>query len=188
MHAAMDAPGSPPSTPALVACTSSWAVAASSRNRRRNTREERPGTFPYTAGMNIVEAITLAGGFTTVQSAGAPADKDLREAISRGVLPGPRILSSLGSMNERTGEPEAMRAYVQKQKAEGADFIKIFASKSIRGGGAQTMTDAQLAAPPAHRGVHNPAVHEPRATNARRAATRSASPEWEPSRCRNRQR
>ena len=24
---------------------------------------ERPGTFPFTAGMNIVEAITLAGGF-----------------------------------------------------------------------------------------------------------------------------
>ena len=24
---------------------------------------ERPGTFPYAAGMNIVEAITLAGGF-----------------------------------------------------------------------------------------------------------------------------
>ncbi|MCS6914534.1 MAG: polysaccharide biosynthesis/export family protein [Myxococcales bacterium] len=28
----------------------------------------RPGTFPYTAGMNIVEAITQAGGFTPVSA------------------------------------------------------------------------------------------------------------------------
>lgn len=90
--------------------------------------------------------MTLVNGFTTVQSAGALSDKELRDAIARGVLPGPRILSSLGSMSERTGEPEQLRAYVRKQKEAGADFIKIFASKSIREGGAQTMTDAQLVA------------------------------------------
>src|SRR5690349_20564180 len=48
---------------------------------------------------------TLINGFTTVQSVGAPADKELRDAIARGVLPGPRILTSLGSMNEKTGGP-----------------------------------------------------------------------------------
>jgi imidazolonepropionase-like amidohydrolase len=90
--------------------------------------------------------VTLVNGFTTVQSAGALSDKELRDAIARGVLPGPRILSSLGSMNERTGTPDELREYVRKQKAAGADFIKIFASKSIREGGAKTMTDEQLEA------------------------------------------
>jgi imidazolonepropionase-like amidohydrolase len=90
--------------------------------------------------------VTLSNGFTTVQSVGAAGDRDLRDAINRGVLPGPRILTSLGSMNETTGDPEALRAYVRTKKAEGADVIKIFASKSIREGGAQTMSDAQLAA------------------------------------------
>jgi imidazolonepropionase-like amidohydrolase len=85
-------------------------------------------------------------GFTTVQSVGAASDKELRDAIARGVLPGPRILTSLGSMNESTGSPDQLRAYVRKQKAAGADLIKIFASKSIREGGAKTMTDEQLAA------------------------------------------
>ena len=89
---------------------------------------------------------TLMNGFTTVQSVGAASDRELRDAIQRGVLPGPRILTSLGSMNERTGAPEELREYVRKQKAAGADLIKIFASKSIREGGAQTMTDDQLAA------------------------------------------
>ncbi len=89
---------------------------------------------------------TLMSGFTTVQSVGAASDKELRDAILRGVLPGPRILTSLGSMNERTGAPDQLREYVRKQKLAGADLIKIFASKSIREGGAQTMTDDQLAA------------------------------------------
>jgi len=89
---------------------------------------------------------TLINGFTTVQSVGAPTDKELRDAIARGVLPGPRILTSLGSMNERTGGPDVLREYVRKQRAIGANLIKIFASKSIREGGGQTMTDEQLVA------------------------------------------
>jgi imidazolonepropionase-like amidohydrolase len=88
--------------------------------------------------------VTLINGFTTVQSVGQPADKDLRDAIARGVLPGPRILTSMGSLNERTGTPDQIREYVRKQKAAGADLIKIFASKSIREGGTKTMTDEQL--------------------------------------------
>src|SRR4029453_6936168 len=89
---------------------------------------------------------TLFNGFTTVQSVGAANDKELRDAITRGVLPGPRILTSLGSMNENTGGPDVLRDYVRKQKEAGADLIKIFASKSIREGGAKTMTDEQLQA------------------------------------------
>src|SRR6202030_1467312 len=39
---------------------------------------------------------TLAAGFTTIQSLGAPLDDVLRDAIHRGTLPGPRLLTSLG--------------------------------------------------------------------------------------------
>jgi imidazolonepropionase-like amidohydrolase len=90
--------------------------------------------------------VTLMNGFTTVQSVGAPSDKALREKIASGEIPGPRLLTSLGSMSERTGTPDQIREYIRKQKTAGADLIKIFASKSIREGGAKTMTDEQLQA------------------------------------------
>jgi len=91
---------------------------------------------------------TLRAGFTTVQSIGEPENGALRDAINRGVLPGPRVLTSLGSLNERTlgGSPDSLRSAVRKFKMRGADVIKIFASKSIRDGGEATMTDEQLAA------------------------------------------
>jgi imidazolonepropionase-like amidohydrolase len=111
---------------------------------RADTRGETPAETAYYAAENAWT--TLMNGFTTVQSVGAPADKELRDAIARGVLPGPRILTSLGSMDERTGGPDEIRAYVRKTKAAGADLIKIFASKSIRDGGAKTLTDEQLVA------------------------------------------
>jgi imidazolonepropionase-like amidohydrolase len=114
------------------------------KDGRASNQGETPAEIALFAAENAW--VTLVNGFTTVQSAGAAADKDIRDAIARGQLPGPRILSSLGSMSERTGDADALRAYVRKQKEAGADFIKIFASKSIREGGAQTMTDAQLMA------------------------------------------
>ena len=49
-------------------------------------------------------------------------------------------------MNENTGTPDEIRAFVRKMKADGADLIKMFASKSSREGGAQTMTDEQIQA------------------------------------------
>jgi imidazolonepropionase-like amidohydrolase len=89
---------------------------------------------------------TLRAGFTTVQSIGEADNATLRDAINRGVIPGPRVLSSLGSLNERSagGSPDSLRSVVRRFKAQGADVIKIFASKSIRDGGEATMTDAQL--------------------------------------------
>ena len=89
---------------------------------------------------------TLMSGVTTIQSPGSPEDKDLRDAIARGEVPGPRILTSLGSLSERSGSPDTLRMRVRAFKERGADFIKLFASKSIREGGDQTMTDAQLQA------------------------------------------
>src|SRR6266404_4915465 len=89
---------------------------------------------------------TLMGGFTTVQSLGSAIDGDLRDLIARGVIPGPRIITSLRSVNENTGDPEKIRAYVRKMKDDGADVIKLFATASIRDGGKQTMTDEQVQA------------------------------------------
>jgi imidazolonepropionase-like amidohydrolase len=89
---------------------------------------------------------TLNAGFTTIQSPGSPEDKDLRDAIARGIIPGPRVLTSLEPLDEKSGPPEKLRELVRQRKEQGADFIKLFASKSIREGGTQTMTDAQLQA------------------------------------------
>jgi imidazolonepropionase-like amidohydrolase len=90
--------------------------------------------------------ITLMAGFTTVQSIGSPLDVDVRAAIARGVVPGPRLLTSIRPINEDSGTPDEIRAFVRKLKADGADLVKLFASKSSREGGAQTMTDAQIQA------------------------------------------
>src|SRR5438105_8986963 len=89
---------------------------------------------------------TLAAGFTTVQCLGAPEDKDLRDAINRGEIPGPRILTALNPIDQETGDAEKIRAAVRKLKMEGADVVKIFASGSIRQGGKRTLTDEHLEA------------------------------------------
>jgi imidazolonepropionase-like amidohydrolase len=90
--------------------------------------------------------ITLAAGFTTVQSIGSPLDVDVRAAIARGIIPGPRLLTSINPINENTGTPDQIRTFVRKLKADHADLVKLFASKSSREGGAQTMTDDQIQA------------------------------------------
>ena len=88
---------------------------------------------------------TLRAGITTAQSPGSPEDADLRAAIEKG-LPGPRLLTSLEPLDQTSGSPDELRAKVRERKEAGADLIKLFASKSIRDGGARTMTDAQLEA------------------------------------------
>src|ERR1700683_3142538 len=91
--------------------------------------------------------VTLMAGFTTVQSVGAPNDIPLRDAIAKGILPGPRILTAnepLEGRGEATGTSDEIRAYVRKQKQAGADLIKIFASKSIRQGGGMILSREQL--------------------------------------------
>lgn len=86
----------------------------------------------------------LQAGVTTVQSLGGIEDRPLRDALARGVLPGPRILTSLGSLSQRTGGPAEMRVAVRDFAERGADVIKIFGSESIRTGGAPTLTQGQL--------------------------------------------
>ena len=89
---------------------------------------------------------TLEAGFTTIQSVGDRRDADLRDWIQSQGLPGPRILTSLDALTDRSGGPDSLRALVRQRKAQGADLIKLFASASIREGGGQTMTDSQLVA------------------------------------------
>ena len=89
---------------------------------------------------------TLMAGFTTVQSLGHPLDADLRDAIDRGDVPGPRVLTSLRAVTSATGDPDAIRATVRQLKADGADVIKVFASSSIRDGGVRALSDEQIEA------------------------------------------
>ena len=89
---------------------------------------------------------TLLAGWTTIASPGTLADAPLRDAIARGVIPGPRILTSLDPLSSARLTPDSIRAIIRRRKAEGADFIKIFASASIRDGGKQTWSDEQLTA------------------------------------------
>ena len=91
--------------------------------------------------------VTLMAGFTTIQSVGAPNDVPLRDAIAKGFLPGPRILTAVEPLLGRgpeTGTPDEIRSFIRKQKAAGADLIKIFASQSIRQGGGMTLSQEQL--------------------------------------------
>ncbi len=114
------------------------------KDGRYTNAGETPAQFILYAVENAYK--TLMAGFTTVQSIGAPQDLDLRDAIARGIVPGPRILASIRPANENTGTPEQIRAFVRTVAEEGADLIKIFASKSIREGGGQTLTDEQIQA------------------------------------------
>ena len=89
---------------------------------------------------------TLMGGFTTVQSLGSPLDADLRDAIARGDVPGPRVLTALRAVTAATGDAEAIRAHVRQLRADGADVVKVFASGSIREGGVRALSDEQIEA------------------------------------------
>jgi imidazolonepropionase-like amidohydrolase len=101
---------------------------------------------PAQANWHIAEnaVATLNAGFTTIQSPGVLQDKDLRDAIARGIIPGPRILTSLQPITNPSWDAEKMRATVRERKQQGADFIKLFASKSIREGGEITLTQEQI--------------------------------------------
>ena len=89
---------------------------------------------------------TLMGGFTSVQCLGSPIEGPVRDLINSGAIPGPRVLTSLRSINEHTGTPDEIRVYADKMKADGADVIKLFATASIRDGGKMTMTLEQIQA------------------------------------------
>jgi imidazolonepropionase-like amidohydrolase len=119
-----------------------WSFGPDGRN------EGADATTQFAAYQSAANAwATLMAGFTTVQSVGSPMDVPLRDAIAKGALPGPRILTAvqpLEGQGEKTGTPDQIREFVRKQKAAGADLIKIFASESIRKGGGMTLSQEQL--------------------------------------------
>ncbi len=112
--------------------------------RNHSDPDETPAQAILYAAENAYA--TLMAGFTTVQSLGSPGDRDLREAISRGTLPGPRVLTALRAVRAGTGSPGEIRTFVRQLATDGADVVKVFASASIREGGGLVMTEEQLEA------------------------------------------
>ncbi|HEV8494955.1 MAG TPA: amidohydrolase family protein, partial [Candidatus Angelobacter sp.] len=113
-------------------------------NGHIDDKSETPAQAALAAGGNAYA--TLMAGFTTIQSVGSPEDKELRAAINSGSIPGPRLLTSLEPIEDPKLTPEQIREAVRKLKADGADLVKIFASRSIRQGGTRTLSDEQLQA------------------------------------------
>ena len=131
------------------------------KDGRFDTRGETPDDRVSAGDVNARE--TLLHGFTTVQSLGEAGDLTLRKALELGCPPnasctrpwiGPRLLTSVRQINERSGAPrgagvatpDQLRQAIREARSAGADVIKLFASGSIRDGGKQTMTDEQLQA------------------------------------------
>ena len=114
------------------------------KDGRASNAGETPADAALAAAANAYAM--LMAGFTTVQSIGAPIDVPVREAIARGQIAGPRLLTSVHQLTDTRLTPDEVRQFVRESVAGGADVIKIFASKSIREGGGQTLSDAQIAA------------------------------------------
>jgi imidazolonepropionase-like amidohydrolase len=118
-----------------------WSFAADGKNVGEGGTSQEAA---YAAASNAW--LTLMAGFTTVQDVGSPTAIPLRDAIAQGRLPGPRILTAAGSLSgrgEQTGTPDEIRVFVRKQKAAGADLIKIYASGGMTRG-TMTMSQEQL--------------------------------------------
>jgi imidazolonepropionase-like amidohydrolase len=116
------------------------------RQGKRNS--QRSGDTPAQAALARAGNLyaTLMAGFTTIQSVGGPEDLELRDAVQRGVIPGPRLFTSIRQLSSARVPPDSLRAQVRELKAQGADLIKLFASSGLGAGGAQTLSDEQLTA------------------------------------------
>jgi imidazolonepropionase-like amidohydrolase len=114
----------------------------------RNGRALTPGETPVEQALYATEnaSMMLMAGFTTVQSIGAASDVPVRDAIARGKIPGPRLLTAVSPVRDPSMTVQQIREHVHKAVADSADVIKIFASKSIREGGGQTLSDEQVLA------------------------------------------
>ena len=113
----------------------------------------------------------LLAGITTVQSIGSNLDRDLRDAVARGTLPGPRVITSLDWITPEAGDAAGLRRAVRERVAGGADVIKILGSKSIREGGGPTLSEDELRAACDEAKAHGlrAVVHAHAAEAARRA-------------------
>jgi imidazolonepropionase-like amidohydrolase len=106
-------------------------------------------------------ACLLYSGFTTVRTLGSRGSEDvwLRDAIRRGLVPGPRLLTSGAPIkplqrrvdvasptiiSDSNQSEKQLRAWVRQRSEARADWVKVFASESIRQGGAPTYTEEQV--------------------------------------------
>ncbi len=112
------------------------------RDGRASNQGETPADRRRAAEENAYA--TLMAGFTTVQSIGSVLDVEVRDAIAAGKVTGPRLLTSVQTLTDTSLTPDSIRAWVRGTVARGAGLIKIFASRSIREGGGQTLSDAQI--------------------------------------------
>ena len=136
-------------------------VGAVENNFGSNFEDNHPGAiYAYTVAGKIKETLML--GFTTIRDA-AGCDYSFKLAVERGIIPGPRILTSQGAISQTGGhgdmrqrhdrsEPRAdhrlaprpsisdvvpqVRAAAREQLRTGADQLKMMA-----GGGAVSPTD-----------------------------------------------
>ena len=113
--------------------------------RVHRARDDSPESRE-TLALHVMENayVTLMAGITTVQSMGARIDGPVRDALARGELPGPRLLTTYEWITE--GDEDELRSEVRERVGSGADAVKIFASRSIREGGVPTLSEAELAA------------------------------------------
>src|SRR5215470_5170275 len=79
-------------------------------NGRLEDKSETPPEAALAAAGNAW--ITLMAGFTTIQSVGSPEDKDLRNAINGGEIPGPQILTALRPITDPKLTPDQIREAV----------------------------------------------------------------------------
>jgi imidazolonepropionase-like amidohydrolase len=117
-------------------------------NGKGRLHSRSDGDTPTQSALAIANNLQrmLLSGVTTAQSMGAAEDAAFRAAIASGAIIGPRLITTLNPITDETLTPDSLRALVRQRKADGADAIKIFASKSIREGGGTTMSADQLAA------------------------------------------
>lgn len=116
------------------------------RQGKRNSA--RSGDTPAQAALARAGNLyaTLMAGFTTIQSVGGIEDLELRDATARDIIPGPRILTSITQLSSTRPSPDSLRAQVRALHAQTADLIKLFSSSGLGAGGAQTLSDEQIAA------------------------------------------
>ncbi len=113
------------------------------RTGRIAPRSEPPAEA--TLGIANNAWLSLMAGFTTVQSVGALSEAPVRDMIRDRGFPGPRILTSLSPIQgDSSISADSLRSLVRRRKEQGADLIKIFASKSQRIGAGPTFTEEQL--------------------------------------------
>jgi imidazolonepropionase-like amidohydrolase len=111
---------------------------------------DRPGVPPaplHERLAAIVEngRLTLEAGVTTVQSLGSPVDVAYRDGIARGLVAGPRVLTSAGQIRPGSSSPGELRAAVRTLRGAGADLIKVIAPEGVEGV-ARARLDPQIAA------------------------------------------